>query len=130
MAAVIRSNNINLITDFFVNFLVLTIVFSSVCAKTSLYDDTDPMFQLDNVTIYKNLEGSRKHWIVEFYSSWCGHCQHFAPTWKKLAWQIKSMNCHLFKNLLNIKLMFNNSYHQERRRPCRHAGQSVISDLI
>ena len=24
-------------------------------------------------------------WLIEFYSSWCGHCQHFAPTWKKLA---------------------------------------------
>ena len=96
MAAVIRYNNIILITDFFVLLVVLTISFSSVSAKNSLYDDTDPMTQLDNVTIYKNLEGSKKHWIVEFYSSWCGHCQQFAPTWKKLAWQIKSKHMFFF----------------------------------
>ena len=90
MAAAIRSNNVILITDFFVILMVFAIILSSVCAKNSLYDEADPMVQLDNITIYKNLEGSRKHWIVEFYSSWCGHCQHFAPTWKKLAWQIKS----------------------------------------
>lgn len=92
MAATIRSDKKILITDFFV---ILTLIFiccfpSLINAGPSLYDDSDPMVQLDNTTIYKELEGSEKHWVVEFYSSWCGHCQQFAPTWKKLAWQVKS----------------------------------------
>jgi thiol-disulfide isomerase/thioredoxin len=24
-------------------------------------------------------------WFVQFYNTWCGHCQRFAPTWKSLA---------------------------------------------
>jgi len=24
-------------------------------------------------------------WLVEYYSSWCGHCQEFAPIFKALA---------------------------------------------
>ncbi|RUS74550.1 hypothetical protein EGW08_017698 [Elysia chlorotica] len=28
-------------------------------------------------------------WVVEFYNRWCGHCMHFAPTWKKLAEYMK-----------------------------------------
>ncbi|XP_066913236.1 sulfhydryl oxidase 1-like isoform X2 [Clytia hemisphaerica] len=97
MAVAIRSKNIILIADFFVILLISSINISLVFGNSSLYDDTDPMVQLNNETIYKQLEGSKKHWIVEFYSSWCGHCQQFAPTWKKLAWQVKN-----WQNYVNV----------------------------
>lgn len=32
---------------------------------------------------------SRNSWMVEFYSSWCGHCQHFAPAMKELGMDVK-----------------------------------------
>ena len=37
------------------------------------------------------LTNSSTAWVVEFYSSWCGHCQHFAPTWKELGKNIRGM---------------------------------------
>ena len=52
----------------------------------SLYDDSPVgvvCFQGDNLTAA--IATGRTGWLVEFYSSWCGHCQHFAPTWKELA---------------------------------------------
>lgn len=24
-------------------------------------------------------------WLIEFFSPYCGHCRHFAPTWRDLA---------------------------------------------
>ena len=35
------------------------------------------------------LTNSHTAWVVEFYSSWCGHCHHFAPTWKEIATRVK-----------------------------------------
>lgn len=50
----------------------------------------------DDVTIltvhnFKNQIYGKKHVsVVEFYNSWCGFCQRFAPSWKALASDIKS----------------------------------------
>ena len=33
--------------------------------------------------------GGPEAWLVEFYSSWCGHCVQFAPDYKKLAKDVK-----------------------------------------
>eukprot|EP00981_Chlorochromonas_danica_P015430 scaffold12089_cov176-Ochromonas_danica.AAC.8 len=30
-------------------------------------------------------------WLIEFYSSMCGSCQEFAPTWEKVANRAKSV---------------------------------------
>eukprot|EP00112_Aurelia_sp_Birch-Aquarium-sp1_P021676 Seg5896.1 transcript_id=Seg5896.1/GoldUCD/mRNA.D3Y31 product="Sulfhydryl oxidase 1" protein_id=Seg5896.1/GoldUCD/D3Y31 len=45
---------------------------------------------LDNSTIKHKIYKSSRVWVVEFYSSWCGHCHAFAPTWRRFAKQIQA----------------------------------------
>ena len=51
-----------------------------------LYEASDPGLTLLNASDFKTIvHNSPNAWMVEFYSSWCGHCVHFAPTFKQLA---------------------------------------------
>nr|CAI5850661.1 unnamed protein product [Callosobruchus analis] len=53
----------------------------------SLKDDVE-ILTVDN---YKNeIYNNERAWFVEFYNSWCGFCQRFAPSWKALATDIKA----------------------------------------
>lgn len=75
--------------------LHLFFLFSSVYShECSLYEDfrDSRCFSGNQLDIY--LTNSETVWIVEFYSSWCGHCHHFAPTWKRMATRIKSTHTH------------------------------------
>lgn len=61
--------------------------------KDGLYNtDDDDVLPLNNETL-QNLviqtKPNNKVWVVEFYNSWCGHCVNFAPTWKKVAIDLK-----------------------------------------
>ncbi len=56
-----------------------------VPSSDALYSKNDPIQILTAETFYKNVMLSKTAWIVEFYSSWCGHCRNYAATWKKLA---------------------------------------------
>lgn len=50
-----------------------------------LYSPSDRLTLLNVTNFKETIVGSDRAWMVEFYSSWCGHCIHFAPTFKKFA---------------------------------------------
>eukprot|EP00794_Sanderia_malayensis_P015846 gene15846-17444_t len=94
--------NLSIVLTFLLNFL------SFHGARCGLYNKNDPMELLDNSTIKRSIYNSEYVWVVEFYSSWCGHCHAFAPTWKKFArevtvWdeivQVGAIDCAEDKNL-------------------------------
>lgn len=54
--------------------------------RPALYNSTtDCVVVFDNLTLDNSIYDSPKSWVVEFYSSWCGHCVHFAPIYKEFA---------------------------------------------
>ena len=55
-----------------------------------LYSENDKIVLLNNTNFQSSICGSSRAWLVEFYSSWCGHCIHFAPTFKSLAADVYS----------------------------------------
>ncbi|KAK3088144.1 hypothetical protein FSP39_015352 [Pinctada imbricata] len=69
--------------DLTVGFLMI------ISANAGLYSDSDDVFILTSDNFYENVLKSEKIWNIEFYNSWCGHCIHFAPTYKELATDTK-----------------------------------------
>jgi len=72
-------------------FCVATIVLfwtSSIDGKV-LYSDEDDVISLNVTSFNRTVLGTSNAWLVEFFSSWCGHCVRFAPLYKQLATDIK-----------------------------------------
>ncbi len=71
--------------------VVLTLTPPSLADTCALYDPPAlgiHCFQgnaLDRV-----VTSSKTLWMIEFYSSWCGHCQHFAPVMKEIGAEIEA----------------------------------------
>ncbi|CAG5119789.1 unnamed protein product [Candidula unifasciata] len=60
--------------------------------KDGLYDtEVDDVLPLNNESFQAMVVKGKPDivWVVEFYNSWCGHCIHFAPTWKEVATYFK-----------------------------------------
>jgi len=73
-----------------------------------LYNQDDKILILNNTNFQASICSSSKAWVVEFYSSWCGHCIHFAPTFKEFAadvfgWRevisVGAIDCALEENM-------------------------------
>lgn len=54
-----------------------------------LYGADDDVVILTKHNFKEKLYGQKHAWIIEYYNSWCGFCQRFAPSWKALASDIK-----------------------------------------
>lgn len=57
--------------------------------QIGLYSTTDDLTILTAANFNDKIYNSNRIWFVEFYNTWCGHCQRFAPSWKALATDIK-----------------------------------------
>ncbi|KAG9354535.1 hypothetical protein JZ751_001246 [Albula glossodonta] len=68
--------------------LLVLLLFTRAQA-TRLYSSEDPLTILTSDTLKETLHNSSAAWLVQFYSSWCGHCIQYSPTWKALAGDVK-----------------------------------------
>ncbi len=54
-----------------------------------LYTEDDPVVILSSGQPKATVLNSSSAWLLQFYSSWCGHCIQYSPTWKALAGDVK-----------------------------------------
>uniref|UniRef100_A0A8C6WNI2 Sulfhydryl oxidase n=1 Tax=Neogobius melanostomus TaxID=47308 RepID=A0A8C6WNI2_9GOBI len=59
------------------------------CAAARLYTEQDPLVILTRDSLQATLTDSTSAWLVQFYSSWCGHCIQYSGTWKALARDVR-----------------------------------------
>uniref|UniRef100_A0A7N8WKP0 Sulfhydryl oxidase n=1 Tax=Mastacembelus armatus TaxID=205130 RepID=A0A7N8WKP0_9TELE len=69
--------------------VVLWLVPGGLGAAARLYTDEDPLVILSSSTLKPTVSNSSSAWLIQFYSSWCGHCIQYSSTWKTLAQDVK-----------------------------------------
>lgn len=84
--------------------IVLNVIRVSNCGSLSIFEQKKYKRQTDGQGLYSfkddveiltidnfksEIYGNQRAFLVEFYNSWCGHCQRFAPSWKALATDVK-----------------------------------------
>ncbi|XP_044898665.1 sulfhydryl oxidase 2 [Felis catus] len=52
----------------------------------------DAVWVLDSGSVRGATANSSAAWLVQFYSSWCGHCIGYAPTWRALAGDVRGLS--------------------------------------
>lgn len=69
---------------------VVLLLFSGCAGNAArLYTEEDPLVILNGGSLKTTVTNSSSAWLVQFYSSWCGHCIHYSSTWKALAQDVK-----------------------------------------
>uniref|UniRef100_A0A3B1KF44 Sulfhydryl oxidase n=1 Tax=Astyanax mexicanus TaxID=7994 RepID=A0A3B1KF44_ASTMX len=83
-----RYNPVRMAALLYLKLAILTAAFR--CGQaTRLYTEEDPVVILTSDNLKQTLLNSSTAWLLQFYSSWCGHCIQYSPTWKALAGDVK-----------------------------------------
>uniref|UniRef100_A0A8D0CTM8 Sulfhydryl oxidase n=2 Tax=Sander lucioperca TaxID=283035 RepID=A0A8D0CTM8_SANLU len=69
--------------------VVLWLVPGSLGTAARLYTEEDPLVILSSSSLKPSVINSSSAWLVQFFSSWCGHCIQYSSTWKALAQDVK-----------------------------------------
>ncbi|XP_027140049.1 sulfhydryl oxidase 2-like [Larimichthys crocea] len=84
--------------------VALWLVPGCVAASARLYTEEDPLVILSSGSLKPSVTNSSSAWLVQFYSSWCGHCIQYSSTWKALAQDVKGTGPVLF-SLLKVQAL-------------------------
>lgn len=68
---------------------VLCLVPGSLGGAGRLYTEEDPLVILSSGSLKSAVTNSSSAWLIQFFSSWCGHCIQYSSTWKALAQDVK-----------------------------------------
>ncbi|KAF3695254.1 Sulfhydryl oxidase 2 [Channa argus] len=69
--------------------VVLWLVHECLGPAARLYTEEDPLVILSSSSLTPTVTNSSSAWLVQFYSSWCGHCIQYSSTWKTMAQDVK-----------------------------------------
>ncbi|XP_044051716.1 sulfhydryl oxidase 2 [Siniperca chuatsi] len=69
--------------------VVLSLFPGCLAAAARLYTEEDPLVILSSSSLKPTVSNSSSAWLVQFFSSWCGHCIQYSSTWKALAQDVK-----------------------------------------
>ncbi|XP_060894147.1 sulfhydryl oxidase 2 [Labrus mixtus] len=69
--------------------VVLWLVPGCLATAARLYTEEDPLVILSSSSLKPTVSNSTSAWMVQFFSSWCGHCIQYSSTWKSLARDVK-----------------------------------------
>uniref|UniRef100_A0A3P8UBF0 Sulfhydryl oxidase n=1 Tax=Amphiprion percula TaxID=161767 RepID=A0A3P8UBF0_AMPPE len=68
---------------------VLWLVPGTLGGAARLYTEEDPLVILSSGSLRTTVSNSSSAWLVQFFSSWCGHCIQYSGTWKALAGDVQ-----------------------------------------
>ncbi|XP_062312090.1 sulfhydryl oxidase 2 [Osmerus eperlanus] len=81
--------SLRMAVTFFLKTSIILVFLSQRTEATRLYTEEDPVVILTSSTLKQTVQNSSTAWLVQFYSSWCGHCIQYSPTWKALAGDVQ-----------------------------------------